>query len=105
MRKLALIVTATVAMLVVAGGNAPAFAGDETPITAPAATTEVKPQTICPIEGGEINKKLFADYQGKRVYFCCLSCPPEFKKDPAKYIEKMEKQGVTLDKTPVTSPR
>ena len=50
--------------------------------------------------GGEVNKELFADYQGKRVYFCCKACPAEFKKDPAKYIKKMEAEGITLDKTP-----
>ena len=97
MRKTAWIMTAAVAVLVAAGGAVPGFAGDE---AAPATTNVVKHQTICPVEGGKINKKLFADYQGKRVYFCCDGCPDEFKKDPAKYIKKMEAKGITLDKTP-----
>jgi len=97
MRKKAWIMTAAVAVLVAAGGAASGFASDK---AAPATTNVVKHQTICPVEGGKISKKLFADYQGKRVYFCCDGCPDEFKKDPVKYIKKMEAKGITLDKTP-----
>ena len=50
--------------------------------------------------GGKINKEIFADYQGKRVYFCCGGCPAVFAKDPAKYIKALEDKGVVLDKTP-----
>lgn len=60
----------------------------------------VKKQTLCPIMGGKVNAGVFADYDGKRVYFCCNGCPAEFKKAPATYIAKLEKEGVTLDKTP-----
>ena len=71
-----------------------------------AATTEAepgdrpapKPQTVCPVMGGKIDRGLFADYEGKRVYFCCKECPEQFKKTPAKFIEKSESQGVTLEK-------
>ena len=59
-----------------------------------------QPQTKCPVMGYPINKKLHADYNGKRVYFCCESCPETFKKDPATYIKKLEDQGVELEKTP-----
>ena len=53
-----------------------------------------KEQVNCPVMGGKINKELYADHDGKRVYFCCAMCPEPFKKDPAKYIEKMKKDGV-----------
>lgn len=59
-----------------------------------------EPQTKCPVMNYGINKKLYADYNGKRVYFCCPSCPDEFKKDPEAYIKKMEEQGIELEKTP-----
>jgi len=59
-----------------------------------------KPQTTCPILGGAIDKKVFADYGGKRVYFCCDGCPQKFKEDPAKYVKKLEDEGVVLEKTP-----
>ena len=29
--------------------------------------------------------KMFADYKGKRYFFCCEGCPATFKADPAKF--------------------
>lgn len=29
--------------------------------------------------------KMYADYKGRRYFFCCDGCPAAFKKDPAKY--------------------
>jgi YHS domain-containing protein len=65
-----------------------------------AGTASTAPQANCPIMGGPINKQHYSDYQGKRVYFCCPACIPEFKKDPAKYVKKLEDQGIVLDKAP-----
>jgi YHS domain-containing protein len=58
------------------------------------------PQTTCPVLGGKVNKEVYADYKGQRVYFCCQGCDAEFKKDPEKYLQKMKEQGVTPEKTP-----
>jgi len=66
----------------------------------PAMAAEPKPQTLCPVLGGNIDKKVFIDYQGKRIYFCCPGCPAEFSKDPEKYLKKIEAQGITLEKCP-----
>jgi len=66
----------------------------------PAMAAEPKPQTVCPVLGGNIDKKVFIDYQGKRIYFCCPGCPAEFSKDPEKYLKKIEAQGITLEKCP-----
>jgi YHS domain-containing protein len=59
-----------------------------------------KPQTACPVMGGKIDKSIYVDYQGKRVYLCCESCLAEAKKDPEKYIKKLEAEGVVLEKAP-----
>lgn len=59
-----------------------------------------KPQTTCPIMGGEINKNIHADFRGKRVYFCCKGCIAEFQKNPEKHINKLEDTGVTLEEAP-----
>jgi YHS domain-containing protein len=59
-----------------------------------------KPQTICPVMAGKIDKKVYTDYNGKRVYFCCSQCKKDFQKDPDGYVKKLEEQGVTLEKTP-----
>ena len=58
------------------------------------------PQTTCPVMGGKIDKEVNADHEGKRVYFCCKGCIAEFQKDPAKYIKKLEDEGVSLEEAP-----
>lgn len=58
----------------------------------------VKPQTTCPVMGGKISGKHYADYKGQRVYFCCASCIDMFKKEPEKYLNKLEEQNETPEK-------
>lgn len=60
------------------------------------------PQKLCPVMGGEIDKSVYTDYEGKRVYFCCAGCIESFRKAPDKYIEKMEAQGIVLGEAPET---
>jgi YHS domain-containing protein len=57
-------------------------------------------QAVCPILGGKINKNVYADYQGKRVNFCCAGCVEPFQKNPENYLKKLEGQGVTPEKSP-----
>jgi len=57
-------------------------------------------QTKCPVMGGNIDKNIYIDYQGKRIYFCCTGCVEEFKKDPEKYLKKMESEGVASEQKP-----
>jgi YHS domain-containing protein len=64
------------------------------------APSEGAVQTRCPVIGGFVNKRVFADYQGKRVYFCCPPCIREFQKTPEKYMGLLEKQGVVLEESP-----
>lgn len=49
---------------------------------------------ICPVSGEKIeeNTKLQYEYKGKTYDFCCPGCLEEFKKNPEKYIRKMEKE-------------
>ncbi len=58
------------------------------------------PQTACPVLGGKINKDIYVDYQGQRIYFCCPACIDTFKKDPEKYLQKLREQRVILEKSP-----
>lgn len=47
-------------------------------------------QTTCPIMvGNPIDKDLFVEHEGKKVYFCCKGCIAVFQADPAKYIAKL----------------
>ncbi len=57
-------------------------------------------QETCPVMGGEINKEIYADHDGKRVFFCCAACISEFEKDPKKYLKKLEKMGVEPETIP-----
>ena len=63
-----------------------------------------KAQAVCPVTGDKIDKTVFSDYGGKRVYFCCKDCVTTFKADPAAIVARMEKDGIVLDKTPATDP-
>jgi YHS domain-containing protein len=49
---------------------------------------------ICPVSGEKINEKMKAtyEYKGKIYNFCCAMCIDEFKKDPEKYIKKVEEE-------------
>lgn len=60
----------------------------------------VKPQTLCPVMNRPINPKLYVDVEGKRIYVCCPGCIAAVKADPAKYIQALEAQGVTLEAAP-----
>jgi YHS domain-containing protein len=46
-------------------------------------------QTICPVMGNPIDKDVFVEYKGKKVYFCCPDCKAKFNADPEKYIAKL----------------
>ena len=61
---------------------------------------KTKIQTTCPILGGEIDKKLYVDYKGYRIYFCCKGCPEEFMKNPEKYMKILRDRGETPEKSP-----
>lgn len=63
------------------------------------ATTQVL-QTVCPVMDSKINKAMYVDFNGKRVYVCCEGCIDKVKADPAKYIKKLEAQGITVARTP-----
>jgi YHS domain-containing protein len=68
-----------------------------TPDTAKKDSVAVKktlpPQTTCPVMGGAINKKLYVDYKGKRIYVCCPGCIGELKSNPEKYIKILADMG------------
>ena len=46
-------------------------------------------QTLCPVMGNPINKKVFIEYKGQKVYFCCPGCDEKFTADPEKYLGKL----------------
>ncbi len=67
-----------------------------------AAEPEAVPQATCPVMGGAINKNLYVDVDGQRIYVCCGGCLAPIKQDPQKYIEKIKANGETVEKVPDT---
>jgi YHS domain-containing protein len=65
-----------------------------------ASVEEGKAQTVCPVLDEPINKSVYVDHNGKRIYFCCAGCKAEFAKDPEKFIKKLEADGVQIEKAP-----
>jgi len=61
------------------------------------ASHKLKPQTTCPVMGGAIDKNQYVDYKGKRIYVCCPDCIDKVKKNPEKYIKKLEKMGQSVE--------
>ncbi|MFP4058557.1 MAG: YHS domain-containing protein [Candidatus Brocadiia bacterium] len=61
-----------------------------------AQVVEAGNQQTCPVMGNAIDKDIYADHGGKRVYFCCAACVDKFEEEPEKYIQQMEADGVEL---------
>ena len=62
-----------------------------------AAIADKTPKEIkCAVQGITINVAdatkghMYADYKGRRYFFCCNGCPQEFKANPAKYAKTAE---------------
>lgn len=53
------------------------------------AVVAVAEQTTCPVMGGPINKAIFTEYKGKKVYFCCKGCDQKFQENPEQYVAKL----------------
>ncbi len=61
------------------------------PASAEAVDIENK---ICPVSSEKIDEetKSTYEYEGKIYNFCCAMCIDEFKKDPEKYIKKVNEE-------------
>jgi len=46
-------------------------------------------QTTCPVMGGPIDPKVYTEYKGRRVYFCCKGCDKKFLENPEEYLDKL----------------
>ncbi len=81
--------TAAALAVTVLTGPFVALAGDEKPASKP------KPYTLktCIVSGeklGEMGKPFAFTYEGREIKLCCPDCQKDFKKNPAKYVKKIE---------------
>ena len=60
----------------------------------------LKFQTTDALSGKPINKSIYIDYKGKRIYFCCDGSRSNFNMDSKKYIRAFQDQGITLEDAP-----
>ena len=67
------------------------------PLVAFSADKEAKakpyPLTTCVVSGeklGEMGKPYTFTQEGREVQLCCKNCLKDFKKDPAKYVKKID---------------
>ena len=72
----------------------PAFAEDKK------AAAKPYPLDTCLVSdeklGADANMKTFVfTHEGQEIKLCCKSCQKDFKKEPAKYLKKLEAAGKT----------
>jgi YHS domain-containing protein len=58
--------------------------------TAPAGKQPIN--KACLVTDEPLDPTLTYEYQGKTIGFCCEDCIKAFKKNPEKYLKKLEKQ-------------
>jgi YHS domain-containing protein len=59
------------------------------PVEVEETVESVSEQKTCPVMGGAINKDLYVEYRGEKVYFCCKGCEKTFLDNPEKYLSKL----------------
>lgn len=57
-------------------------------------------QTHCPIMDLEINRDLYHDHEGKRIYICCPGCMDEVEERADEIIAEHRKKGIVFEETP-----
>lgn len=51
--------------------------------------------TSCPVSGEKLESKtIFAEFYGRKVYFCCDDCLAAAKKNPDAYVKKTEAEQI-----------
>lgn len=59
----------------------------------PAKKLKPYPLKVCAVSDeklGSMGAEYVFEHQGREIKLCCKSCLKEFKKDPAKYIKKID---------------
>ncbi len=49
-------------------------------------------QKKCPVMDRKINPKLYYKYKNQKIYVCCRGCIAAVKKNPEKYLKKVQKE-------------
>jgi hypothetical protein len=57
-------------------------------------------QTRDAFSGKLVNRDIYSDYKGKRIFFCCENSKDSFLKDPERYMRRFKELGVALHDAP-----
>jgi YHS domain-containing protein len=63
--------------------------GEEVKKTTEGTAAAAVEQKLCPVMEAPIDKNVFIEYEGKKVYFCCADCVEKFKANPQLYLSKL----------------
>ncbi len=58
-------------------------------------------QVACPLTGKPINREVFVESGGKKVYFCCADCKSKYEAAPQKYAKRLEAAYTYQTRCPV----
>lgn len=92
--------TASLLAVSVLAGPFVALAADEQPANKP----KPKPYTLktCIVSGeklGEMGKPFVFVYQNREIKLCCKNCQKDFKKDPVKFVKKIDEAEAKAKKS------
>lgn len=59
------------------------------PVSAVYAGAGTYPGTCPLIKGEDTKEKIFTEYKGKKIHFCCKRCLRKFESNPEKYIKRV----------------
>lgn len=94
-------VVASIVLMTLVAIAACAGAAEKTAVVKEEGSVEkLAPQQSCPVLSGKLNKEIYADYEGKRVYFCCQQCKDSFAQDPVKYLNVLADRGEEAEAIP-----
>lgn len=93
-RNINMLIVGLVLWIATPGALNAATATSGTPTTSESHKGTATGSEVCVVSGEEIDKETNITYTYKdKVYrFCCTDCLDEFKKNPEKYSNKMNKQ-------------
>lgn len=77
---------------------APKAEAAEKPVEQEAEKAELKTQETCPIMNSRINKDLYVDHDGQRIYVCCNGCRAAVARDPEAALAKLAELGERAEK-------
>ena len=52
----------------------------------------------CPVSGDDVDKEITETYKGRTIAFCCKDCVKDFKKDPDKFVKKLDEEAAAKKK-------